>query len=376
VGKGDDVARFLIAVVLMWVISAGASPQIRLKDLGRFSAWRENSLVGFGLVTGLAGTGDSVSSKATRQAIANMLGRFDSVVPADQISTRNAALVMVTGTLPPFAVPGNSLDVTVTSLGDARSLTGGALLLTPLKGPDGRTYALAQGALSVGGYKYDMNGNVVQKNHPTVGSVPNGAIVEAAVRMDASAATAAELTFLLDIADHTTATRIAAAIESYDVQTTAVPRNAGAVSVKIPERHQAKVVDFIAKLENLTVEPDERARVVINERTGTVVSGGDVRIDKVVISQGDLKISIATETTVAQPRLIVNPGSDIRTAVVGNTTVDAKEGNESGIVVSGHTTASDLIRALSKIKMTTRDIISVLRAVKAAGAMHADLVIQ
>jgi flagellar P-ring protein FlgI len=370
------MARFLILVLiaLTGVSNACAAESIRLKDIGRFSGTRDNALVGYGLVTGLAGTGDTGANKATRQSVANMLGRFENAVTPEQLSSRNVAAVMVTASLPAFAAEGNTLDVTVTSIGDARSLTGGTLLLTSLKGPDGRTYALAQGPVSVGGYKYDLNGNVVQKNHPTVGSIPAGASVEVPLADDAR--TDGALTFLLDVADHTTASRIAAAINQSQPEASASPRNAGSVHIRVPQQRQARTTDFIAALENLTIEPDQRARVVVNERTGTVVSGGDVRINKVAISHGDLKLSIATENAVSQPVLVRETGPQVRTAIVSNTTIDVQETNESGVVVAGQTTVAELIRALARVKMTTRDIISVLRAVKAAGAMHADLVIQ
>jgi flagellar P-ring protein precursor FlgI len=371
------MARFLKALFLLAAAvgcgAVAAAESIRLKDIGKFAGWRENALVGYGLVTGLAGTGDTGANKATRQSVANMLGRFDTVVTPEQLSSRNVAAVMVTANLAPFAAEGNTLDVTVTSIGDARSLTGGTLLLTPLKAPNGKTYALAQGPLSVGGYKYDMNGNVVQKNHPTVGSIPGGATVEVSLKDTPSGEA---LTFLLDTADHTTASRIAMAINRAEHGGIALPRNAGAVEIRVPADQQARMTDFIARLENLGVEPDQRARVVVNERTGTVVSGGDVRINKVAISHGDLKVSITTENSVSQPLLVRDTGADVRTAVVSNSTVDVKESNESGIVVAGQTTVTDLIRALARVKLSTRDIISVLRAVKAAGAMHADLVIQ
>ncbi|HYD79885.1 MAG TPA: flagellar basal body P-ring protein FlgI [Paucimonas sp.] len=351
------------------------SAAVRLKDLGKFAGWRENALVGYGLVTGLAGTGDSGNNKATRQAIANMLSQFDVAVTPEQVLSRNTAAVMITASLPPFAAEGATIDVTVTSMGDARSLAGGSLLITPLKGPNNKIYALAQGPVSVGGYKYDMNGNVVQKNHPTVGSIPGGATVEVGVNakiMNASGI----VTFTLSSADYTTSSRVAAAINNAFGQQLATARDAEKIEIEVPEGSRSRLVDFVTRIERLNVEPDRRARVVVNERTGTVVSGGDVRIAKVVISHGELKISIVTDNTVSQPILVRQTGPDVRTETVANSRVDVQEKNETGYVSASNNTVADLIQALTRIKTNTRDIISILRAVKAAGALHADLVIQ
>ena len=371
------LTTYLLAAVAAWALcgpafAAADADTVRLKDLGKFAGWRENALVGYGLVTGLAGTGDSASNKATRQSIANMLAQFDVAVSPDDIVSRNTAAVMVTATLPPVATRGDTLDVTVTSVGDARSLAGGSLLLTPLKAPNGRVYALAQGALSVGGYKYDLAGNVAQKNHPTVGSVPNGASVELAVKADVLGADG-KLTFTLSEADFTTATRAAAAVNKSLGATLAEPRDAEAVEIRVPDN--VRLIDFMARIESLSVEPDVRARVVVNERTGTIVAGGDVRIAKVVISHGDLKISIVSDN-VLQPISVRHTGRAAEPIVVGKTRVDIAEQDESAYVSASNNSVADLIQALTQIKTNTRDIISILRAIKAAGALHADLIIQ
>lgn len=365
----------ILAAGLFLCSGWAAADQIRLKDLGRISGWRENALTGYGLVTGLAGTGDSGRNKATRQSIANMLSRFDMTVVADDIQSRNVAAVMVTASLSPFARAGDTLDVTITSIGDARSLVGGALILAPLKAADGRIYALAQGPVSVGGYKYDMNGNVQQKNHPTVASIPGGATVEQGIVNDVTNGTR-NVTFVLSEADYTTASRAAAAINSRFGSTLAQASDASGIVVRIPEDRLAHLNDFLSVMENVMVEPDRRARVVINERTGTVVTGGDVRIARVVVSQGDLKVSIQTENTVSQPFLVSDTGNGVRTAVVSNSRVDVAETGESGYVATNASTVGELVHSLVKIKTNTRDIISILRAVKAAGALHADLIVQ
>ncbi len=354
-------------------LSAQAEP-IRVKDLGKLQGWRENALVGTGIVTGLAGTGDSPTNRAARQALSNAMAQFNLTVPADQVQSRNVAVVMVSASLPTFAREGDTLDVTVTSTGDSRSLLGGSLLLTPLKAPNGRVYALAQGPLSVGGYRYDANGNVVQKNHPTVGSVPGGATVEVGVSAQ-MVDSRNNVTFVLSQADYTTANRVAAAINSQVAPGIALARDASGIDIQVPEADRGRLVAFLARLEGVTVEPDRRARVVVNERTGTVVSGGDVRISKVAISHGDLKISIAEYNAVSQPGLVVNPGPGVRTEAVTNTQVTVSE-QQGGQFISGASTVADLVQSLSRMKTPTRDIISILRAVKAAGALHADLVVQ
>lgn len=351
-----------------------AADALRVKDLGKVQGWRENALIGYGLVSGLAGTGDSPTNRTTRQAIANTLSQFNLTVPADQVQSRNMAMVMVTASMPPFARPGDAIDITVTSAGDARSLVGGALLMTPLKAADGRVYALAQGPLSVGGYRYDANGNVVQKNHPTVGSVPGGATVEAGVPLN-DREPPAQLTFVLAEADYTTADRVAEAINAQLGEPLAQARDASGIEVRVPDAQRRQLVRFIARLENVTVAPDRRAKVVINERTGTIVTGGDVRISRVAVSQGELRVSIATDTTVSQPLVLGQPGANVRTAVVKNSSVDVNEGGGQAFVTGGNTVA-DLVQSLARLKTPTRDIISVLRAVKAAGAMHAELVVQ
>jgi len=352
-----------------------ADAPVRVKDLGKLQGWRENALVGYGIVTGLAGTGDAPTNRSTKQALANVFSQFNMTIAPEQVQSRNVAVVMVTAALPTFAREGDTLDVTVTSAGDARSLVGGTLLLTPLKAPNGRVYALAQGPLSVGGYRYDANGNVVQKNHPTVGSVPAGATVE--VGTGANMVDARKnITFVLAEPDYTTANRVADAINAQLGVPLAEARDASGIEIRIPESLRERPVQFFSRIENVTVEPDRRAKVVINERTGTVVTGGDVRIAKVAISHGDLKISIATENTVSQPFYIGHGGPGIQTAIVSNSRVDVDERNAPAFVAATNNTVADLVQALAQMKTNTRDIISILRAVKAAGALHAELVVQ
>ena len=373
--------RALFSALLLFSIfmeAQGAEEKtlgVAIKDLGRIEGWRHNSLIGYGLVTGLAGTGDSPRNRATRQSISNMLAQFGMYVPVDQVQSRNAAAVMVTASLPPFARAGDRLDVTVTSVGDAKSLLGGALLLAPLRGPDNRVRALAQGAVAVGGYQYEINGNLQQKNHPTVASVPLGATVEQGV--DTQVLTASgRLIFLLAEPDYTMADRIAGAINRTLAPGAAVARDASSVEIAVPR--EANVPAFLTRIESLSVEPVLRARVVINERTGTVVSGGDVRVSKVTISHGELKVSIVTDYLVSQPLLIGRgiAAPDARTTVVPSTRVDVSEPGGTALSLPGNNTVADLVAALAKVKTSTRDMISILQAIKAAGALHAELVIQ
>ncbi len=352
---------------------AQANATLRVKDLGKLQGWRENVLVGSGIVTGLAGTGDAPGNRATRQALANVLSQFSLTLPPEQVSSRNVAVVMVSAALPAHAREGDTLDVTVASSGDARSLVGGNLLLTALRGPDGRVYALAQGPLAVGGHRYDANGNVVQKNHPTAASIPNGATVE--VGMPAPPEGRSHVTFVLSEPDYTTASRVALAINQQVGAGLARPRDAAGIEIEVPAELRARPVAFLARLENVAVEPDRRARVVVNERTGTVVSGGDVRISRVAISHGDVKITISSHNSVSQPAFVGRAGPGVATAVVTNTEVDVEEPAGVGFL-AGAGTVSDLVQSLARMKTSTRDIISILRAVKAAGALHGELVVQ
>lgn len=356
--------------------AAGAATidTVRVKDLGKLKGWRDNALFGTGIVTGLAGTGDSPSNRTTRQSLANVLSQFNLTIAPEAIQSRNVALVMVSASLPTFAREGDTLDVTVSSAGDARSLVGGTLLVTSLKGANGRVYALAQGALSVGGYRYDANGNVVQKNHPTTGSIPNGATVEVGVNAN-MVDEHQNITFVLAEPDYTTAGRVADAINQQLGVGLATARDASGIEIAVPSMHRDHLVALFRRIENVTVEPDRRAKVVINERTGTVVAGGDVRISRVAISHGDIKIAISSQNSASQPFNIINGGPDVRTAIVTNTRVDVDELNGAGFVM-GSDTVSDLVQTLARLKTSTRDVISILRAVKAAGALHGELIVQ
>ncbi len=370
------VAVAMAVAVLLAAVSASAQDfGVRIKELGRLDGVRENMVSGYGIVSGLAGTGDSTRSQATLQSVANALREFGLNVTPAQLASRNVAAVLVTATLPAFARTGDRLDVIVSSMGDARSLTGGALLMTPLYGPDRQIYALAQGAVSVGGYKFELNANVVQKNHPTTGIVPEGAVVEADLTAQVLSPDGTMRLVLFD-PDYTTASRIATAVNE-KLSASAAAMDAGRVAIRVPEGERERLVDFVARLESLTVQPDLRARVVINERTGTVVSGGGVRLSNVSVAHGDLKVTVVTDFLVSQPGgVLVRPGPGIRTEVVPRTRIDANEEGLSSVTMPAGATVSDLVAALKQVKSTTREVIAILQSIKRAGALHAELVIQ
>lgn len=359
------------------LMTSAQASQVRIKDIARVQGQRQHNIVGYGIVTGLAGTGDSATNRATRQSIANMLAQFSLSIPPEAVNSRNVAAVVVSAAMPAFSKPGDAVDVTVTSLGDARSLVGGNLLLAPLKGPDGRIYALAQGSLTVGGYKYDANGNVTQKNHPTAATVPGGAIVELSPPTDeTNGQSSPNFSISLFDSDYTTASRMADAINREIGGSSAKAIDAQGVLVSVPAAYQGRLVDLIRRIESLEVTTDQRARVVVNERTGTVVSGATVRIEPVAISYGDLKISVANETNVSQPIVTggFNPG--VSSVPYTNTRVDVREQSGAALVTQSGGTVSDLVQALAKLKTNTRDVVSILKALKSAGALHAELVVQ
>ncbi|EUJ10317.1 flagellar basal-body P-ring protein [Methylophilaceae bacterium 11] len=367
---------FLFAFALMMCsIPALSSESVRLKDIGKVEGWRENHLIGFGIVTGLAGTGDSPRSKATRQSVANFMSNFDVLVASDQVNSRNVAIVSIMALLPPVTHRGDKVDVTVTSMGDARSLLGGTLLMAPLKGPDGKVYVLAQGPVSVGGYKYDQLGNVAQKNHPTAGVISGGGQAE----QDVTALPLHEdgsLAFVLNNPDYVTAERAEREINRVLGGTFASIKDSSSIHVQMPKHYEQRQSDFISLLETVEVVPDTRAKVVVNEKTGTVVTGGDVRLSKVTVAHGDLKVSIRNSFSVSQPQFIGRAGANVRTQVIPNTQISLNEEQGDMVELPESSSVSDLIRALRKIKASTRDTITILQGIKAAGALHADLIIQ
>lgn len=360
--------------------SAGetAAP-IRLKDLVRIDNARPNPLVGYGLVTGLAGTGDSARSRATSQSIANTLNRLGVNVDPALLNSRNTAAVLVTASLPPFANVGDPLDINVSSLGDARSIAGGTLLMTPLQGPNDTIYALAQGPVTVGGFRYDAFGNLVQKNHPTVGTVSAGATVEK--RMMTTVLTEeGALHLILREPDFTTADRIVDALldefghgrSGSDIVAAGPDR----IVFRLARQEQLQMVDVLRRIEGLTVIPDLVARVVVNERTGTIVSGGDVRLASASVTHGDLRVSIETDYLVSQPGFVSRTGGGVRTAIVPDTRITADESSSHTVSIAAGATIGDLAVALNRISASPRDVITIFQALHRAGALHAQLIIQ
>ncbi|UNP28969.1 flagellar basal body P-ring protein FlgI [Lysobacter gummosus] len=351
-----------------------ASGSVRLKDLGRFLGRRDNMLVGYGIVTGLSGSGDAPRNQATRQAMQNLLSQFDLVVPVEQIQSRNVAMVMITATLPATANVGDKIDVNVTSTGDARSIAGGTLIMSPLRGPDKRVYALAQGPVTVGGFRFDGNGNLRQKNHPTVGVVSEGGTVEVPVRAELVADNG-HLDYILKNADAVTSERIAARINESMGSGAATSLDPETVRIRAPQ-NPGRLNAFVAFIEGLSVIPDVASRVIINERTGTIAAGGDTRISPITISHGDLRVSIDTEYTASQPNFIGIADDSVRSLIVGNSRLGVEEGDQHVAMSYKQTTVAELVASLAKARVNTRDVISILQAIKAAGALHADLVVQ
>lgn len=345
---------------------------VRVKDIAEIEGVRGNQLIGYGLVLGLNRTGDRVQQNIyTRQTLQNLLERMGITTSLDSLKPENVATVMVTATLPPFARQGSKIDVTVSSIADARSLQGGTLILTPLKGVDGQTYALAQGPLSIGGIAAGDGGNSVEVNHPTVGRVPNGATVERAVATDLAAG--GTLTLALRQDDFTTASRLNRAVNQKFGAGTARALDGRNVEVLIPANFSGDRVGFIAELESLKLQTDAVAKVIINERTGTIIMGRDVRLSSVAISQGGVTVRIGTQYEVSQPSVLSRTGE---TAVVPNTTVEVSERRPESVVLPDGASVDEVVRGLRAVGISARDIISILQAIKAAGALAAELEMQ
>ncbi len=343
-------------------------PSIRIKDLADFEGVRTNPLLGYGLVVGLQGTGDTPASLFANRSLAGLLAKLGIVVDATRVRVTNVAAVMVTAELPPFARAGDALDVTVSSVGDSKNLQGGTLLATPLLAVDGDAYALAQGALSIGGFAAEAaGGDRVQQNHLTVARIPHGALVEREFALELHERESMRL--VLREKDFVTAARIAAALNAELGAGTAHAADSGTVEIAVPDPSRADPVPFLARVEDVRVQPDRSAMVVINERTGTVVMGAQARISAVAVSHGALSIRIDATTNVSQPAPFAEVGS---TVVFENNEVVALEAGSKLSVVQG-VTIQELVDALNRIGATPRDLIAILQAIKAAGALQAEL---
>jgi len=368
--------HFLFSTICTFILLLNTSAPLhaaRIKDLASIEGVRDNQLLGYGLVMGLNGTGDDINKSVfTRQALINLVQRLGMSITPDvfnRMKTDNVAAVMVTADLPPFARPGSRIDVLVSTMGDATSLSGGTLLMTPLKGPDGKTYAVAQGALAVGAISFGGKAAKVQKNFPTAGRLANGAIVERTVGWQLPPS--GDLLFELNIADFTTAARMTEAINSRFGVNTAHSPDSGTVKVLMPLDYRGDVVDFVADLENIEIEPATPARIVVNERTGTIVMGQDVRIATVAISHGNLNLIISDTMMVSQP----NPLAAGETIVAPETNIDVVEEEGNLVVLEMGVSIGEIARALNAIGATPRDLIAIFQAIKAAGALHAELLV-
>ncbi|CAH2605521.1 flagellar P-ring protein (plasmid) [Rhodovastum atsumiense] len=372
-GRTPRLLLTLLLVPLLALLFALAAPparaQVLLRDLVSIEGVRANQLVGYGLVVGLQTTGDTLrNSQFTQQSLSAMLERMGVNVNGLQMQTRNTAAVVVTTTLPAFARQGTPFDVQVSSLGDAKSLQGGTLMVTPLMGADGEVYAVAQGPVVVGGFEAKGAAQSVKQGVQTAGRVPNGAIVEREVPNTLDSLPGVRLA--LRNPDFTTANRIESAINAQLGMGTAVARDLGTVDVQIPPGYTNRVTALIASLERIEVKPDISARVVIDEKSGTIVVGADVKLDPVAVTHGNLTVRVTETPQVSQP----NPFSNGQTVVVPNTKVEIADQSDKKLeILKKSATLKDLVNGLNALGLGPRDLIQVLNALKASGALHAEL---
>lgn len=367
-GNTGRLATILGTVMISMLLLGGSAAAVRLKDVAAIQGVRSNQLIGYGLVAGLDGTGDDTKKgRFASAAMANFLDRLGMPVDASTIDLDNVAAVMVTAELPPFARSGTRLDVVVSSIGDAESLQGGNLIMTPLRGADGRVYAMAQGGVSIGGFSLGGGGTSQAQNHPTVGRIANGALVER--EPPSEILTDNHIVVTLHRPDFMTVSRISKTINDAFGGNLALPLNASTIEVLPPALDLRTLVPFLATLENLPVMPDSRAKVVFDERTGTVVMGRNVMIDTIAVAHGDLAIQITRKPQVSQP----GPLSGGATVVTEEVEVTVTEEEARLAVLPHNVEIDDLVQALNSVGVTPRDLMAILQAIKAAGALHADL---
>lgn len=360
--------------ILAWlaIVSVGSellAAPVRLKELVAIEGVRDNQLLGYGLIVGLNGTGDKRQTVFVSQTLANLLGRMGVIVNPQAMQVKNVAAVIVTATLPPFAQPGTRVDVTVSAVGDASNLQGGQLLLTSLKAADGQIYVAAQGALLTSGFVAGRAGNSQTVNHPTAARVPGGGIVE---RQSPTQLSSSTLRLQLLRADFSTAARVAKVINdhfSFNGTPIAQAESSGAVVLIPPPAYSARLVEFLAEIETLAIDADRKNRIVINERTGTIILGKDVKLSPVAILHGSLAVEVQTTFDVSQP----TPISAGKTTVTPNVGVGTKEEKARQVALQPGASVEDLVRGLQAIGSTPREVIAVLQAMKAAGAIDAEL---
>lgn len=368
--RGLGAAKGFVIALALTLIAHGGHAASRIKDIADFEGVRQNPLVGYGLVVGLNGTGDKLTNSGfTRQSLVGMLERLGINTRDDPLKTKNVAAVMVTANLPPFGRQGTYIDVTVSALGDSTSLLGGTLLVTPLLGADGEVYAVAQGPVAVGGYSASGDAGTVTKGVPTSARIANGAVIEREIPFQLSELT--NINIALRNPDFTTAQRIARAINDYFKTSLAVSLDPTTVAVKMPGDRTGDVAGVITEIEQLEVNPDQIARVIIDERSGVIVMGDNVRISTVAIAQGNLTIRVTETPQVSQPSPFSNTGT---TAIVPRTQIDVSEDGENKLaVVRDGVSLQELVNGLNALGIGPRDMITILQAIKAAGALQADI---
>jgi flagellar P-ring protein precursor FlgI len=358
----------LAAALMLACAAAPAGATSRIKDLANIEGIRQNQLIGYGLVVGLNGTGDTLNNiPFTKQSLQAMLERLGVNIRGAQIRTGNVAAVMVTGNLPAFGTQGTRMDVTVSALGDSKSLQGGTLLVTPLLGADGNVYAVAQGPLAIGGFQAEGEAAKITRGVPTVGRISNGAIIEREIEFSLNRLNQVRLA--LRNADFTTAKRIASAVNDFLGGPIAEPLDPSTVQITLPQKYPENVVALLTEIEQLQVEPDIAAKVIIDERSGIIVMGRDVRVSTVAVAQGNLTVTISETPQVSQP----NAFSRGQTVVVPRTRIGVQEDGKKLAVVKEGVSLQQLVDGLNALGIGPRDLISILQAIKAAGAIQADI---
>ncbi len=365
------IALFFMLALSATLLSATFAHAVRLKDMASVKGVRDNQLVGYGIVVGLNGTGDGNNAAFTPQGLANVMKNLGVQVDPEKIKVKNVASVLITAKLPPFVKMGQTIDVTLSSVGDASSLQGGTLLATPLKGLDNKIYGLAQGAISIGGFEVEGQGAGRQKNHLTVARIPNGATVEREVPV--SFANKERVTISLDSADFTTISRLKKAVDDFLGGPFATAKDGATVEIIIPEKYRKQEVAFLAAVENLEITPDSPARVVLDERTGTVVMGENVRISRLALSHGNLSLQVkaAQERAPTTAELLESPTTE--DIILARDQVTTGDLGQRLVTMRPGVTLGEVVRALNSVGVAPRDLIAIFQSVKASGALQADL---
>ena len=367
------MTRTLRAVILAVLMTAFAMPNAgatsRIKDLANIEGVRQNQLIGYGLVVGLNGTGDTLNNiPFTKQSLTAMLERLGVNIRGQTLRTGNVAAVMVTANLPPFGTQGTRIDITVSALGDSKSLQGGVLLVTPLLGADGNVYAVGQGSVAIGGFQAEGEAAKIVRGVPTVGRIANGALIEREIEFTLNKQN--QLRMALRNPDFTTAKRVAAAINDFIGSPTAEPLDPATVGITIPQQYRGNVISLLTEIEQLQVEPDQAAKIVIDERSGIIVMGRDVRVSMVAVAQGNLTVTITESPQVSQPAPFSRGGT---TRTVPRTSIGVQEDGKKLALVKDGVSLQQLVDGLNSLGIGPRDLIAILQAIKAAGAIQADI---